>query len=334
MNRKTTKKVLPIIIVFFIISGCILFLPTISALTDYLSRSQKVKANVMVLEGWLPPEAIQLAYNEFVSNNYEFIITTGLNTQEYCLVSMDGYLKFYVRDKFAGLNDSGRHTIEVYAYSELEDENCAHFNLLVNNSVIADFFADKKERFYGTSWEGRLTDIDSIMIQFDNDAMGDFGDRNLYVKKILIDKKLSVPFQYNSQYDIPSPQGKQKIINNYSSLSEIARFELLSLGLDSSKVIAVPGGNTSVNRTLASALAFRDWLRKSEIHVKGINIVSTGSHSRRTFMIYNKILDKSFDIGIISLPENNEFMSRKHKVFKTLRESAGIIYYWFVLILY
>ena len=89
-----------------------------------------------------------------------------------------------------------------------------------------------------------------------------------------------------------------------------------------------------MNRTLTSALAFRDWLKKTDIEVKGINIVTLGTHAERTLMIYNKILDKKYEIGIISLPDYREKHSRSYKVLKTIRESLGIIYYWFVLLVY
>ncbi len=55
------------------------------------------------------------------------------------------------------------HSIEVDAYSELGGENRAHFNLYINDSLIADFFAEKRKKKYRIKWEGYLRDIDSIM---------------------------------------------------------------------------------------------------------------------------------------------------------------------------
>jgi hypothetical protein len=98
-------------------------------------------------------------------------------------------------------------------------------------------------------------------------------------------------------------------------------------------VVAVPGKRVRINRTLSSALAFRDWLKTSDIEVIGINIVTRGTHARRTLMTYNKILDKKYEIGIISLPDYREH-SRKFKVLRTIRESFGLLYYWIILIPY
>ena len=37
----------------------------------FLSRSNKVPANILIVEGWLPEKGIEMAYNEFIDNNYD-----------------------------------------------------------------------------------------------------------------------------------------------------------------------------------------------------------------------------------------------------------------------
>lgn len=335
MLKYRGKKTLIIILLFFIILSGIIFLPVIYSLSDHLSKTDRVNANILLVEGWLPPDEIEMAYNEFQKNGYEYIITTGLKSiTDYYMLSENGYLIFYPKRKISLDNEIPLHVIEVDGYSELGGENSSQFNVFVNDSLVADFLAGKKKRKYAITWEGKLTDIDSIMVQFVNDGVGDYGDRNLYVKEIIIDHKTKIPHLNNSEYDIGALDGKRRIINNFNSVAESARNRLLSMGIDSSSIIAVPGKRVKINRTLTSALAFRDWLKTSDIDVKGINIISMGTHARRTWMTYNKILHKKYDIGIISLPDYKDRNSRKYKVLKTLRETFGIIYYWFILIPY
>ena len=247
---------------------------------------------------------------------------------------MNGYLIFYPGMRFSSNEEPGPHTIEISAYSELGGKNCAHFNVLVNDSLVSSFVADKKKRKYPVTWKGELTKIDSIMVQFDNDKVGEFGDRNLYVKEIIVDHKIHIPYLNSSAYDILIHGGKRRIRNNYNSFAELARNELLSMGMDSSIVLAVSANMVRINRTLTSALAVRDWLQRSDIRVEGINIISEGTHARRTWMTYNKVLDESYKIGIISLPEYNEFHTRKNRFLNTLRQTIAIVYYWFILIPY
>jgi hypothetical protein len=107
--------------------------------------------------------------------------------------------------------------------------------------------------------------------------------------------------------------------------------ELIANGLDSSRIIAVPCKNVLKNRTLTSALACKEWLKTTNFNIKGINIVSQGVYSRRTWMTYNKILVKTYNIGIISLPESESSEFNIPNIFKISYEIIGTVYYWFIL---
>ena len=332
------RKVLLIVLIAFIsilTLGYIFLKPAFNYLSGYLSKSEQVKANVLIVEGWLPEYALEMAYKEFKKSKYEYVITTGLQYhEEYYGIPENGYLIFYLKNKFTEINESGLHSIGIDAYSELEGENRAHINLYVNDSIVADFFVEKSKKKYRVDWKGNLKDIHTIYLQFTNDAVGDFGDRNLYVKEIIIDEKIKIPYQDNSEYDIGKLFGKNRIINNFNSSAQYAKNRLLSMGIDSSLLIAIPGIKVKINRTLTSALAFRDWLKQTNKDISGINIISMGAHSRRTWMIYNRILNEKYPIGIISLPDYIYTQSRIYRLFKNIRETLGIIYYWIILIPY
>lgn len=336
MNRifKTRIRIILIVIVF--LPGLILFLAIYISPQFFLSKSKKVKANILIVEGWLPQYAVEMAYKEFSNNRYDLIITTGLKSSnlDYFNVSMNGFLIFYPKLKSNSNNGNDNHIIEVMAHSEMGGKYCAHFNFYVNDSLIADFKADKKIRIYGINWNGPLKDIKRLLINFDNDMVDDRGDRNLYVKEIIIDHQIIIPYQFNSEYDIGKLDEKDKILNNFDSNAEIARNKLIAFGVDSSIVIAVPANKVTINRTLTSALAFRDWLKTTDINVTGINIISQGVHSRRTWLTYKKIIGKSYDIGIISLPEAETLNSKRPGVFEILYEIIGLIYYSIILIPY
>lgn len=303
-------------------------------ISDYLSKSEKVSANILIVEGWLPDNALDIAAEEFQSKQYEYVITTGLKSiSEYYLLSTNGNLVFYTRNRFKSIAQSGTHSIEIEAYSDMGGENRAHFNLFINNSKTGDFFVEKRRKAYTSHWNGNLNDVDSIAVQYDNDKMDYFGDRNLFVKQICIDNQITVPFLNNSRY-VLDYQIRRSVLNNYTSNAELTRNKLMTLGIDSTRIITTAGKKAKINRTLTSALAFRDWIKTTTIDVKGINIISLGTHARRTWMTYNKILDEKYKIGIISVPEPIIRHSRENKLFKTVRETLGIIYYWIILIPY
>lgn len=298
------------------------------------AKTKRTDANILTAEGWLSTPTLEKVKNEFQTNKYELLIITGLKSlPDFYQVSMDGYLIFYPKNLSDGPQPDNLHTIEVNAFSELEGDGSAHFNLYVNDSLVADFFPDKQKKKYGVRWKGKLSDIDSVMIQFDYDRVGKWGDRNLYVREIIIDNRIIVPYQFNSIYDIGSLDGKNRISNNSNSNAEYCRNELIGMGIDPSMIVAVPGEKTCINRTLKSAQAFREWLKASKHPVKGINIISSGPHALRTWMIYNRIMGKDYNIGVISLPESD-----KHgllgKFARELREFFGVVYYWIILLPY
>jgi hypothetical protein len=334
VRRKLLSRLL-FVSIFVILLGFLIAKPVFHYLSTYLSKSEHVIGNILIVEGWLPDSALEMASKEFRKNGYEYLVTTGLKASiDYYGLFEDGFLIFYPKNNFARKNEYGEHTIEVDAYSELGGENKAHFNLYINDSIAANFYAEKEKKKYVFSWKGNLTRIDSIMVEFNNDDWGDFGDRNLYVKEITIDNKITIPYLDNSIYVVQYQNRTERFFNNYNSNAEFARKRMMSMGIDSSKIIATAGERVIINRTLTSALAFRNWLKTTNINVKGINIISLGTHTRRTWMIYNKILHRKYKIGIISLPDYNFNHSRVYKLIKTIREILGIIYYWFILIPY
>ena len=334
MRRKKLFVILSVII-SVILLGYIFLKPAFNYLSGYLSKSEHVKANILVVEGWLPENALKMAYEEFKKKGYEYIITTGLKTSiNYFGLYENGYLVFYPNNRFSGIKEDGNHSIEVDAFSELGGENRAHFNMFINDSLIANLYAEKRKGKYTFNWKGRLDIVDSIMVQFDNDSYGKFGDRNLYVKEIIIDHKITIPYMDNSAYSVFYKGGEDRVKNNFNSNAELARNRLIAMGINSSQIIATPGETVIVNRTLTSALAFRDWLKQINKDISGINIISMGAHARRTWMIYNRILKEKYPIGIIALPDNIYTQSRIYRLFKNIRETLGIIYYWIILIPY
>ncbi len=326
MKFRKPHKALIFLIVLLIFS-LVLVKPATKGMAEFLSRSDRVDANILVIEGWLSYNDLKAAADEFISGNYDYIFTTGIKaTTDYYNVNTDGYLIFYT-SKFRTFPVN---TIAVRARSELDGENSAHFNFWVNDTLIADFTADKRNRKYSVKWNS--TPFDSVMIQFDNDIVGDFGDRNLFVKELILNGTIPIPFLNNSVYDISALDNKSRIINNMNSNSELTAKRLLSMGVDSSKVIAIPGRKVRINRTLTSALALRDWLKESDITIRGINIVSYGSHSRRTRMTFDRVIDKNVNIGIIALSDHRYTGPDGVAYLKTLRETIAYLYYSLILL--
>jgi len=326
------KKIL-IIVCLALLSGIIVF-SIHFARTGYLSASEKIDGNMLLIEGWLTTNAIKAACAEYKIGNYDYIITTGIESDFDCgIVERYGYLIFYPKNKVALPTEPKSHLIEVRASGQYDEPNASSFNLFINDSLITNFRAPSVEKKYQAPWIGSLSDIDSITIELTGNNTGDYGDGILYVKEIIIDEKIKIPTLKYSEYDIGKLDNKDRIINNFTSYATKAKAEIGRLEIDTNSVIAISASKTHINRTLASALAVRDWLKTTDKKITGINIVSFDMHSRRTFMVYSKVLGKSYKVGIVSISAKTN-LSHKKRIFKAIRETAGIVYYSFVLLFY
>jgi hypothetical protein len=303
-------------------------------IADNLSPTNKVKAELLIFEGWLAHSLIDNAIEEFRSEGYKLIITTGIksNKLDFCKIPMNGYLIFYPE---AGLLDNEQvhpHKIDITAHSEMGGKYSSHFNFFINDSLIAEFIADEQVREYSIPWTGALREIDSLMVHFDDDYLDEGGDKNLYVKKITINNEVTIPYKYNSVYDIGRLGGSNRIINDYDSESEYTRVYFISSGIDSSEIVAVTGGKFRINKTIKSALAFKSWLETYNGKVSGINIISRGIHAKRTLLTYKCILGKSYEIGVISLANPAKKTNEINKFKEILAELINLLYYRIILL--
>lgn len=341
-KRNNLKNVLIIFIkvflIFLVLLGPLFLFLNINStvLSRYLEKSQKVNADLLIIEAWLPDLALELVKNEILTNSYDYIVTTGIESAEldFFMVAMNGYLIFYPSFSSKNTTESTRHVIEVVARSKMGGKYRSHFNLFVNDSLIAEFNADEKPRRYRAEWFGKINKIDSLMVQFTNDYFDESGDRNLYIKEFIIDNVLIIPYQFNSLFDIGILGGKDRIRNDYRSHPEMVRNKLIASGIESSKIFAVTGKRTKINRTLIGALAFRKWLNASGKNITGINIATMGIHARRTWLTYKRVIDNDNDIGIISLPESDEVIVKGSNRLPAITESFDLIYYWIILLPY
>jgi hypothetical protein len=312
----------------------ILILPANIQPKVFLSKTERVNANLLIVEGWLPSYSVDLVNKEFRDSDYDMIITSGVKSSnlDYCTVGSLGTLIFYPHFDPGSKYKKENHHIEIIAHSGMGGRYKAHFNFCINDSLAADFTAGKQKRKYGLNWYGSLGDIDSLSIEFDNDLVDEHGDRDLFIKEIVIDNEIHIPYQFNSVYEILTVDGKKRILNNVNSNSDIVRNELITSGIDPSLIVSVSADKVIINRTLSSALATRNLLGKMDLRIRGINVMSLGVHSRRTYMTYEKVLGKSYTIGIVSIPQNNKNKSKTGEIFEIIYEIIGIIYYQIIFL--
>lgn len=78
------------------------------------------------------------------------------------------------------------------------------------------------------------------------------------------------------------------------------RARMLALGLDKNSIIPVQHHNGTYHQTYWSAIALKDWLLKSKISTRFVDIYTVGVHSRKSYTIFNRVLSPAFKVGVIS----------------------------------
>ncbi len=97
-----------------------------------------------------------------------------------------------------------------------------------------------------------------------------------------------------------------QFLSEYGTTAEVARATLLKLGAPAEQLSAAPvQGHIVRDRTMASAVALDDWIKRSGPLPRTIDIVTVGPHARRTRMLFQRVLGDSIAVGVIAVPETS-----------------------------
>ena len=106
------------------------------------------------------------------------------------------------------------------------------------------------------------------------------------------------------------PLSKGFFLSDYGTHAELAAATLIATGFPNDKLSSVSAQKVKKDRTYASAVALKRWLVDNNIKETNFNVVSLGTHARRTRLLFKKAFDGEYSIGIIAI-ENEDYNSRK-----------------------
>ena len=96
------------------------------------------------------------------------------------------------------------------------------------------------------------------------------------------------------------PLTKGSHFAQFPTSAELTAATLRELGADPHPVVAVAAPPSARDRTYATALALKDWLRRSRSLVKSLDVYSLGAHARRTRLLFQKALGDDVTVGVIA----------------------------------
>ncbi|RYD76480.1 MAG: YdcF family protein [Verrucomicrobiaceae bacterium] len=100
------------------------------------------------------------------------------------------------------------------------------------------------------------------------------------------------------------PLEKGAPLIGYETLAEVGAATFRKLRPDLRELYAVPAPKVRQDRTYASAVALKEWLRERGQLPAKINLVSGGPHSRRSRLLFQKAFGADAEIGIIAMEDD------------------------------
>jgi hypothetical protein len=112
--------------------------------------------------------------------------------------------------------------------------------------------------------------------------------------------------------DIVRAEGYRRVLTSggpITSWSELLGFEthaelaadyLVRNGLPAGSVIAVPAPASAQDRTFLSAVEVRDWLQREGLTPERLDVLSQGSHARRSWLLYRMAFGPEVRVGILA----------------------------------
>ena len=86
----------------------------------------------------------------------------------------------------------------------------------------------------------------------------------------------------------------------YKSLAGVGAATLRKLGVDSSRIAVVPSPFVQKDRTYEEAVSLKRWLARNPDLGKSLNLYSIGCHSRRSQLLYSRVLGTAYTVGIVA----------------------------------
>ena len=107
---------------------------------------------------------------------------------------------------------------------------------------------------------------------------------------------------YRRLYVTGGPLEAGAPLSEYKTYAQRATAILIALGVSREVIQAVPGPAVPHDRTFAAAAAFKQYLLRNGGIPRAFNVVSTGPHTRRSWLLYEYAFGPRTQVGILSIP--------------------------------
>jgi hypothetical protein len=106
---------------------------------------------------------------------------------------------------------------------------------------------------------------------------------------------------YDRVVTIGGPISRGSYLFKYQTFAELAAATLQERGLDPQYLLAVPYCTESTNRTYDTATDLKVWLHSAQLQFNSIDLLTLGTHSRRSWILFKKAFEPEVKIGTIAV---------------------------------
>jgi len=110
---------------------------------------------------------------------------------------------------------------------------------------------------------------------------------------------------YTKLYVTGGPLEQGAPLSEYKTYAELGAAMLVRMGLSADSVQAVPAARARQDRTYASAVALRRWLRERGLKPTSLTVISLGTHARRSRLLFEKAMGESARVGILAIEDRS-----------------------------
>jgi uncharacterized SAM-binding protein YcdF (DUF218 family) len=87
----------------------------------------------------------------------------------------------------------------------------------------------------------------------------------------------------------------------FSNYAELSADYLTRQGVPPDQVVAVPAPASAQDRTFLSAVKLREWLQDAGRRYDAIDVLSSGTHARRSRRLFQQALGPEMNVGVLSV---------------------------------
>lgn len=106
--------------------------------------------------------------------------------------------------------------------------------------------------------------------------------------------------QYRLLITVGGPTAVEGGNLEYASSAVLAAKQLQDLGVEKRFIVTLSIPESFKHRTYTSALTVKEWLKRSVVSAKGINVFTIGPHARKSLVLFTRALGSSYAIGVIA----------------------------------